>query len=100
MGKILSIDYGLKRVGLAYCEDSIMIAHPLKTISTFEIWQFLKTYYSENNVHTVVLGQPKKLDTTSTDLSPRSVVTVAVVPIATPSHLIVPAAASHVMDCP
>ena len=40
------------------------------------------------------------LSTTSTDLSPRSVVTVAVVPIATPSHLIVPAAASHVMDCP
>ncbi|MBM77915.1 MAG: Holliday junction resolvase RuvX [Crocinitomicaceae bacterium] len=67
MGKILSIDYGLKRTGLAYSDDQVSIAHPLKTVETNLLWDFLNVYFSENSVHTVVLGFPTNLDGTLTD---------------------------------
>lgn len=70
MGKILSIDYGLKRTGLAYSDDFIPIAHPLKTVPTQLLWDFLNKFFSENTVNTVVLGLPKKLDGSSTDSTP------------------------------
>ncbi len=70
MGKIIAIDYGLKRTGIAYSDELIPIAHPLKTVQTHLIWDFLNIYFSDNLVKTVVLGFPKKLDGTSTDSTP------------------------------
>ncbi len=67
MGKTLSIDYGLKRTGLAYSDDQVSIAHPLKTVETNVLWDFLNVYFSENSVHTIVLGFPTNLDGTLTD---------------------------------
>tara|TARA_B100001996_G_scaffold372881_1_gene349745 strand:- start:275 stop:688 length:414 start_codon:yes stop_codon:yes gene_type:complete len=70
MGKILAIDYGLKRTGIAYSDEIIPIAHPLKTVQTHLLWDFLNKYFSENTVQTIVLGMPKKLDGSSTDSTP------------------------------
>ena len=70
MGKILAIDYGLKRTGIAYSDEIIPIAHPLKTVQTHLLWDFLNKYFLENNVQTIVLGMPKKLDGSSTNSTP------------------------------
>ena len=70
MEKIIAIDFGLKRTGLAYSDDFIPIAHPLKTVPTQLLWDFLNKFFSENTVNTVVLGFPKKLDGSSTDSTP------------------------------
>jgi putative holliday junction resolvase len=70
VGKIIAIDYGLKRTGIAYSDEQIPIAHPLKTVTTPLLWDFLNKFFSENTVKTVILGLPKKLDGSSTDSTP------------------------------
>ena len=62
MGRILAIDYGLKRVGLAHTDDCQMIATPLATISTSVIFQYLIDYLEKEDVESIVIGDPKTLD--------------------------------------
>ena len=62
MGRILSIDYGRKRVGLAVTDPLQIIANRLITIPTHTIWDFLKEYFQKENVETVVVGYPKQLN--------------------------------------
>ena len=62
MGRILAIDYGLKRVGLAHTDDCQMIATPLATISTSVIFQYLIDYFEKEDVESIVIGDPKTLD--------------------------------------
>ncbi|MEN8116329.1 MAG: Holliday junction resolvase RuvX [Bacteroidota bacterium] len=62
MGRILSIDYGRKRVGIAVTDPGQIIANRLTTVATHTIWDFLKEYFQKEQVETVVVGYPKQLN--------------------------------------
>jgi putative Holliday junction resolvase len=62
MGRILSIDYGNKRVGLAVTDPLQIIATRLTTVATNEIWDFLADYFSREVVELVLVGYPKQLN--------------------------------------
>jgi len=61
MGRILAIDYGKKRVGLAVTDQLQMIANKLTTVSSHSIFDFLKEYFSKEIVDCVVVGYPTTL---------------------------------------
>ncbi len=60
--KILAIDYGAKRCGIAETDELQMIASPLTTVSTERLTEFLEDYLKENSVEMVVIGQPFRED--------------------------------------
>lgn len=62
MARILSIDYGKKRVGLAVTDSQKIIATRLTTIPTVQIWSFLENYFRKEEVETVVVGYPRQLN--------------------------------------
>lgn len=62
MGRILAIDYGRKRVGLAVTDPLKIIATALDTIDENKVLDFLKAYCSKEDVETFVVGMPKTLD--------------------------------------
>lgn len=61
MGRILAIDYGKKRVGLAVTDPLKIIANGLTTVASNEIFGFIKKYLAENDVECIVVGYPKTL---------------------------------------
>jgi len=61
MGQILAIDYGKARTGIAATDDLQMIASGLTTVETPKLVEFLKNYFSENNVDEIVIGLPTDL---------------------------------------
>ena len=62
MPRIIAIDFGLKRTGIAVTDEMKMIASPLETINTHNLFPFLKDYFSRNNVEKIILGFPKDVD--------------------------------------
>ena len=56
MNQILSIDYGLKRTGLAYAEEPLFIALSLSTVNTNEIFSYLSNYLKSNDVVKIIIG--------------------------------------------
>lgn len=69
LSRILAIDYGQKRVGLAVTDKLKLIATPLGTIHPKFILDFLKKYISEENVECIVVGEPKQMDNTKSESS-------------------------------
>lgn len=69
MGRILAIDYGMKRVGIAVTDPLRLIATPLTTIETAKVWDFLKTYVSQEKVDIFVVGMPKRLNNTDSPMT-------------------------------
>ena len=69
MPKIIAIDYGTKRVGLAATDDLQIIASGLTTVHSSELVSFLEDYCSKNKVEAIVIGLPKTLQNTETDSS-------------------------------
>ena len=67
LGRILAIDYGTKRTGLAITDPGQMIASPLGTVATHELMKFLESYFGNEEVETLVVGQPRKLDKSDSD---------------------------------
>lgn len=67
MAKIVAVDYGTKRCGIAVTDDLQIIASGLTTVPTSEIVSFLKNYCSEENVETIVVGLPKQMDNTNSE---------------------------------
>ncbi|MCC8361447.1 Holliday junction resolvase RuvX [Salinimicrobium sediminilitoris] len=65
MGRILAIDYGTKRTGIAVTDELQIIASGLTTVPTAELLPFLKKYFSDENVELVLLGEPKQMDNTA-----------------------------------
>lgn len=61
MGQIMAIDYGKKRTGIAVTDDMQIIASGLDTVETAGIFEFLKKYFSENQVESIVVGLPVDL---------------------------------------
>ena len=58
MGRILSIDYGRKRTGLAVTDPLQIIAGGLATVSTSELFDWLKAYIAREQVERIVIGEP------------------------------------------
>ena len=57
----MAIDYGKKRCGIAVTDDMQIIASGLETIETSDIFEFLKKYFVENQVDSIVVGLPTDL---------------------------------------
>ena len=62
MARILSIDYGTKRIGLAVSDPLQIIASGLDTVSTQNIFEYLEDYLNREEVETIVVGEPMHLD--------------------------------------
>ena len=62
MGRILSIDYGNKRVGLAVTDPLKIIATRLTTVAANDIWEYLADYFKREEVEMVLVGYPKQLN--------------------------------------
>jgi putative Holliday junction resolvase len=69
MSKILAIDYGLKRCGIAITDDIKMVASPLTTIEQAGLMDFIKKQVNENKVDEIVLGYPVNLKGEDTHLT-------------------------------
>lgn len=67
MGRIMGIDYGTRRVGLAVTDPSGSIALGLTTLHPNELFDYLKEYFVREKVETVVVGEPRGLDGKETD---------------------------------
>lgn len=67
MGRIVAIDYGKKRVGLAVTDPLQIIAQPLVTVAASECLDYLEKYFAENTVDRVVIGMPTQLDGSPSD---------------------------------
>ncbi len=67
MGRILAIDYGKKRVGIAVTDELRIIATGLQTVETKNIWEFLKKYLNTENVDVIVIGEPKDMNNKPSD---------------------------------
>jgi putative Holliday junction resolvase len=67
MPRILAIDYGAKRTGLAVTDPSKIIASALETVPTEKLLEFLKKYAQNEPIEAFVVGMPKNLDNTPTD---------------------------------
>lgn len=62
VGRILAIDYGRKRVGIAVTDPLQIIANRLTTVPAHEIWMFLKKYFAEEDVEKVIVGYPMQMN--------------------------------------
>ena len=58
MARILSIDYGKKRTGLAVSDPLQLIAGGLATVDTHELWDYLLQYVAREPVERIVIGEP------------------------------------------
>ncbi|MES2588356.1 MAG: Holliday junction resolvase RuvX [Bacteroidota bacterium] len=62
MGKILALDFGLKRTGIAITDDSKIFAFGLTTIDSKTLNDFLAKIILKEKIETIVLGEPKRLN--------------------------------------
>lgn len=61
MGRILAIDYGTKRTGLAVTDPLRIIANALDTVETKQLERYLADYFSKNDVDIIVVGKPSQM---------------------------------------
>jgi len=66
--RIISIDYGSKRCGVAVSDPLCMIANPLETVLTNDLFNFFERYFKSNQVKTILVGMPKHLDGNLNDI--------------------------------
>jgi len=67
MGRIVAIDYGQKRAGIAATDPEQLIAGGLATIHTKDVLAFLKDYISKENVECIVVGKPVDMHNKASD---------------------------------
>lgn len=70
MARILSIDYGLKRTGLAVTDPLQIIATGLTTVGSKELIPYLKDYFSREKVEMIIVGEPRNWDDSPTHATP------------------------------
>lgn len=70
MGRILAIDYGKKRTGLAVTDPLRIIATALETVPTDTVLKFLQTYLQKEPVDEFVIGMPKNLKSEDSEIAP------------------------------
>ena len=71
MARILAIDLGTKRTGLAVTDPLQILANPLETVETSQLMLFLKSYCTKEPVETLVLGLPTQLNGQDNEMTPR-----------------------------
>lgn len=70
MARILCIDYGGKRTGLAVTDPLQIIATALETVATHDLYTYLKAYFAKEPVELILIGAPLNLDDTPTHATP------------------------------
>ena len=70
MARIICIDYGGKRCGLAVTDPLQIIATALTTVDTKDLFTFLADYFKKEPVELILIGEPLNLDNTPTDATP------------------------------
>lgn len=70
MARILCIDYGGRRTGIAVTDPLQIIATGLTTVDSNELISFLKKYFLEEEVEQIIIGEPKNLDNSDTHATP------------------------------
>ena len=70
MPRILAIDYGLKRTGIAVTDEMQIIASGLTTVESPTLISFLKTYFSQEKVEKVLIGEPKQMNGLPSESAP------------------------------
>jgi len=71
MGRVIAIDLGTKRTGLAVTDTLKIVANPMETIETSKLIDYLRAYFAKEEVETIVLGFPKSLDGTPNEMTPK-----------------------------
>ena len=69
MGRILAIDYGQKRVGLAVTDALQFIATGLETVAAKDVWTYLSNYLKSEDVEAIVVGEPRDMMNRPSDSS-------------------------------
>ena len=64
MGRLLALDFGQKRTGIAVTDELQLIASGLTTVSTSKLFDFLKDYVVTENVEKFIIGEPKQMNNT------------------------------------
>jgi putative Holliday junction resolvase len=67
MGRIVAIDYGQKRTGIAVTDELKIIATGLTTVRSMEVLEFLKDYSGKTTIECFVVGEPKQMNNTSSE---------------------------------
>ncbi|NDA60482.1 MAG: Holliday junction resolvase RuvX [Chitinophagia bacterium] len=70
MARIICIDYGKKRTGIAVTDPLKIIATALQTIETPQLFSFLKKYFTAESVERILIGHPLNLDDSPTHATP------------------------------
>jgi putative Holliday junction resolvase len=70
LARILSIDYGRKRTGLAVSDPLQIIASGLATVESSQLIPFLKDYFQKEQVEQIIIGEPKNMDDSDTHATP------------------------------
>lgn len=71
MARIIGIDYGTKRTGLATTDPLQIIASPLETVETPKVFAFLTNYFFTEDIERIIIGEPKKLDDSEAEIMPK-----------------------------
>lgn len=71
MPRILAIDLGTKRTGLAVTDPLKILANPLETIETGQLMAYLKSYCAKEEVETMVVGLPIRLNGQDNEMTPK-----------------------------
>ncbi len=69
MARALAIDLGTKRTGIAVTDVLKLIANPLETVATSKLWAYLEDYIKKEPVDTIVVGHPRSLDGSDTQMT-------------------------------
>ncbi len=67
MARILALDYGKKRTGIAVTDELQIIASGLTTVETSNLLSFLEDYLAKENIELILIGKPKQLDNTDSE---------------------------------
>jgi putative Holliday junction resolvase len=67
MGRILAIDYGQKRAGIAVTDPLQLIANGLTTVHVKDVWEFLLNYLKSETVDCIVVGEPRTMQNQPSD---------------------------------
>ncbi len=67
MGRIVAIDYGSKRTGIAVTDPGQIIASPMETVPTHGLMLYLESYFKTEPVETLVVGHPRQMDSTDSE---------------------------------
>ncbi len=67
MGRIVALDYGKKRTGIAVTDELQLIASGLTTVASHELINFLQEYIKKEKVEIFVVGEPKQMDNTPSE---------------------------------